>query len=217
MLGNAYAKNGFIVIQNILEDKLAADLHKALTELNWFLEIKDYQESRLIRIPYSEVRSPQNLLGVLDDIDHQLDRGKLFFMRLCANLDEFNNKCLDDFAAYLNTESFLAPIRQIVGKPEATQVWVEATCYDTDCFLSTHRDDHHPGNLVAFVLNFTRAWQLDWGGLLMIQKSSNVPPMIIPPIWNSLAMFSIPVDHHVSCVSPAATGKRYSLTGWLRP
>jgi Rps23 Pro-64 3,4-dihydroxylase Tpa1-like proline 4-hydroxylase len=44
----------------------------------------------------------------------------------------------------------------------------------------------------------------------------DAPPVIVPPAWNSLNIFTVPHDHLVSAVSPAATAKRYSLTGWLR-
>ena len=217
VLSQAYAQNRLIVIRNILLGEVALELQQALEGLDWFLEIKDRNEANILRIPLADVKTPDSLLAVLDNSEHPLDRNQLFFMRLCANVGEFNNKYLGDFADYLNTEEFLAPIRKIVGKPEVRHVWVEATRYDRCCFLGTHRDDHHPDNLVAFVLNLTQTWRIDWGGLLMYMKSEKTPPIILPPIWNSLSLFDVPVDHLVSSVSPAATGSRLSLTGWLRP
>jgi len=155
VLSQAYAQNRLIVIRNIFLDEVALKLQQALEGLDWFLEIKDSIESSILSIPLADVKAPDNLLAVLDNSEQPLDRNHLFFMRLCTNVEEFNDKYLRDFADYLNTEEFLAPIRKIVGKPEAKHVWVEATRYDRCCFLGTHRDDHHPDNLVAFVLNLT--------------------------------------------------------------
>jgi Rps23 Pro-64 3,4-dihydroxylase Tpa1-like proline 4-hydroxylase len=92
---------------------------------------------------------------------------------------------------------------------------MEATCYLSCCFLGGHRDDHHAANRVAFVYNLTPHWQMDWGGLLML-TNQNAQPSIVPPLWNSLAMFTVPRDHFVTAVSPAAREGRYSITGWLR-
>ena len=126
------------------------------------------------------------------------------------------NSVLKSLTDLIGSESFLDKIRMISSRQDIQTSWIEATCYDKNCFLGAHRDDHHPDNKIAFVLNLTREWKLDWGGLLMLQLREHQPPVIVPPTWNSLSMFNVPVDHTVSCVSPHATGRRYSLTGWFR-
>jgi SM-20-related protein len=218
-LRRMYEKNAALSIQNILEPDVAQSIHAALVDLDWILEVCDYtQADKLrvpLRVPLREIAKQDNLLSVLDTAAHNLDRNKLFYMRLCVDDERFNKSVLSELSLFLKSEPFLNMARTVTGKMEITHSWLEATCYDRCCFLGGHRDDHHPGNLVAFVLNLTPYWQLDWGGLLML-RFPNFPPTIIPPYWNSLSLFSVPLDHLVSCVSPAAAEKRYAITGWFR-
>ena len=211
----AYARHGALSIQNALRPEAAEEVFDALQKLDWVLEINDYSPGPRFRIPLREISCQNNLPRTIEEHAHGLDPGKLFYLRLCVESSQFTDPVLTRFAAYLGSEPFLAAMRTIIGMPEITHTWIEATCYDKGCFLGGHRDDHHPANAVAMVFNFTRHWQLDWGGLLMLLLD-NQPPVIVPPLWNSLSMFTVPRDHLVSCVSPAATARRYSITGWLR-
>jgi len=214
-MSRAYAANQAIVIRNILDSAAAERLSHALTTAPWYLEIKDYRQAEMLRVPVSEVPDRAHLLGILDSVRHQLDIDRLFFVRLALADTEFGDTALAEFRRFIDSEGFLDVMRRITGKAGVDRVWAEATCYEKCCFLGGHRDDHHPDNVVAFVFNMSKEWVLDWGGLLML-STPNAPPTILPPIYNSLAMFTVPRDHHVSAVSPAATGQRLSVTGWLR-
>ena len=215
-LTQAYAQRGALAIQNFLQPDFAKRLYDALCELDWFLEIKDYSQASMLRVPVSEDLSSWNLIAALDKTENEINRDELFFMRLCCHPEEFSSPVLKEFTDYINADEFLSIVKQITGHPEVTGTWVEATCYDKCCFLGGHRDDHHPGNVVAFVFNLTPQWQIDWGGLLTLLFGGNAPPVLVPPMFNSLNMFNVPLDHLVSSVSLAARGRRYSLTGWLR-
>lgn len=214
-LARAYTQNQAIVIRNILEPAVAERLSRALAAADWFLEIKDYNQSDIVRIPVSEVPDRDHLLGALQTVDHTLDTDRLFFMRLALADNEFGDTALGEFRRFLDSDEFLHVMRRITGKAAVNRVWAEATCYEKCCFLGGHRDDHHPDNVVAFVFNMSREWQLDWGGLLML-LTPEAAPTILPPLFNSLSLFTVPRDHLVSAVSPAATGQRLSITGWLR-
>jgi Rps23 Pro-64 3,4-dihydroxylase Tpa1-like proline 4-hydroxylase len=215
VLHEAYARQGALSIQNVMRPEVADQILDALLKLDWTLEINDYSPRPRFRVPLREISCQNNLSQAIEELAHGLDTSKLFYLRLCVEDSQFTDPILKQFADYLGSEPFLAMMRAITGRREVTHPWIEATCYDKGCFLGGHRDDHHPDNVVAFVFNFTRHWQLDWGGLLMLLLG-NQPPTIVPPLWNSLSMFTVPLDHLVSCVSPAATAKRYSITGWLR-
>jgi Rps23 Pro-64 3,4-dihydroxylase Tpa1-like proline 4-hydroxylase len=214
-LNRAYSQNGALSIQNILEPGVARELHDALVKLDWVLEISDYDQSGKLRVPRRELKKPDDLLSALDTVPHNLNRNNLFFMRLCVEDNYLNQPALTGLSQFLKSDEFLDVFRKITGRKEIAHLWLEATCYDKCCFLGGHKDDHHADNLVAFVLNLTPRWQVDWGGLLML-LFPNMPPTIVPPMWNSLSIFNVPVDHLVSCVSPAAAEKRYSITGWFR-
>lgn len=211
-----YAQHQAISIQNVLAPDIAKEIHEALTQLNWNLEINDYNPTPRLRIPLASIRNPDApLMNVLDEIPNNVDRDKLFYMRLNIDGNDFTNPLLIRFSEFLNSEEFLAPFRRVVGNPAINHCWMEATCYRPSCFLGGHRDDHHANNRVAFVFNLTPYWQMDWGGILMLAQP-NTQPAMVPVLWNSLSLFTVPRDHFVSAVSPAARGSRYSITGWLR-
>jgi len=215
-LQHIFSQQRAISIQNILQPQHAESIHKSLQKLDWYLEINDYEPGSRLRIPLTDLKHPNApLLNVLDEVDHQLNRKKLFYMRLNVDGIDFKDDILGEFSNYLNSDEFLGPMRQLTGMPVITHCWMEATCYKSCCFLGGHRDDHHANNRVAFVFNLTPYWQLDWGGLLML-TNPNSHPIIVPPLWNSLSMFVVPRDHLVSAVSPGAQSERYSVTGWLR-
>ena len=215
-LREVYARHGALSIQNAFRPEVAENIHNALLGLDWLIEIKDYSPNPSFRIPLRNFSGARNLSRAIEELEHGLNRYKLFFLRLCAEREQFADPVLTRFSDYLDSEEFLSVMRAVTGIDSISHTWVEATCYDKGCFLGGHRDDHHPNNAVAFVFNCTRHWQLDWGGLLMLLSAANQHPVIIPPLWNSLSLFTVPLDHLVSCVSPAATAKRYSITGWLR-
>ena len=215
-LQQVYAQHGAISIQNILVPEYAEAIHKELLNLPWEIEIKDYAQADSFRMPAADLADGCSVMDVLQSGNHGKDLNNLFYIRKCVNSENFSPGVLKEYVGALNADPFLELMRQITGHDDVTHSWVEATNYEKCCFLGAHRDDHHPGNKVAFVFNLTKQWKLDWGGLLMLQPSQSQPPIIVPPVWNSLSMFTVPINHTVSCVSPAATQGRYSLTGWLR-
>lgn len=213
----AFAQHGIVSMANILPEDLADRMYGEFGEVDWILQIKDYTLASCLEIPLSEVPNPDNLVEVLYSRKHELDLDKLFYIRLVAPADTLKTGALKQIIAFLNSAQFISSCRAIVGMDDINRAWVEATCYDKACFLGAHMDDHHPDNRVAFVLNLTRVWKLDWGGLLLLQNDPGNPPLLLPPAWNSLTLFRIPVNHTVTSVAQHAQGHRYSITGWLRP
>lgn len=118
---------------------------------------------------------------------------------------------------FLNTPAFLAFARTVTGVPTIVKVNAQATCYDKGHFLKFHNDHHaEEGREVAYVLNLTRKWQADWGGLLQFVAEDGSVEETLFPYFNSLTLFRVPMGHCVSFVSPFAEGARYAITGWFR-
>jgi len=212
-----FDRNGILTMANILPGDLANSMYEEFDKVTWILEIKDYSQRESLAIPLSEVTNSDNLVEVLYSRKHHIDLNDLFFIRLTASAADLKTKSLKQIVDFLNSDRFIGSCRAIVGMDDINRAWVEATCYDKGCFLGTHLDDHHPDNRVAFVLNLTRNWRLDWGGLLLLQKTPGTQPLLLPPLWNSLTLFRVPVSHTVTSVAQHAKERRYSITGWLRP
>lgn len=214
-LRSAYAQRRALSIQNILRPEIAERLRRAFTALEWNLEINDYGPSPRFRMRVTPELADTSPCVLLESVEHGMDPDKLFYLRMCVEDSQFTDPDLIAFRDFVNSDEFLRKMEAITGEAGLTHSWIEATCYGKGCFLGGHRDDHNPENVIAMVFNLTPKWRIDWGGLLMMVYP-NMPPAIVPPVWNSLSIFTVPQDHLVSAVSPAATEKRYALTGWAR-
>lgn len=117
---------------------------------------------------------------------------------------------------FLNSPQYVAFMRALTGDARVSRVDAQATAYRPGQFLRTHNDEHSgAGRLYAYVLNLTRRWQADWGGLLgFIDDDGRVIDTFMPR-WNALTLFRVPVRHAVSMVMPWAQDERLAITGWL--
>ncbi len=208
----AFAQTRAIAIPGILRPEAADAIYAALSGLSWDLEIKDYKQGHQLRIPITDnFDDVRDFLAYLKKNETAIDVKDLFYVRLNSNSAALQNGILKEFDDFLHSADFLETILAIVGDYAiASTSDFEHNCYAKGCFLGMHRDDHHPDNAVALAFNFSRNWKLDWGGFLMLQN------MVLPPQWNALSVFAVPADHFISCVSPAATEHRYTVSGWLR-
>ncbi len=116
---------------------------------------------------------------------------------------------------FFNSPPFLAFIRDFTGDRELTMVGAQATRYLPGQFLRLHDDRHEEeGRRYAYVLNLSRRWEADWGGLLHFVNEDGSPRGAFLPLWNSLSLFKVPAKHHVGLVAPWAREPRLAITGW---
>lgn len=124
---------------------------------------------------------------------------------------------LQALAAFLNGETFLGFVRDITGDDRPKFCDVQATRYRPGQMLTVHNDANAAKDrLYAYVLNFTRAWRTDWGGLLLFHDDAGHVPEGFTPAFNALNIFRVPQKHAVSYVAPYAAADRLSVTGWVR-
>ena len=82
-------------------------------------------------------------------------------------------------------------------------------------YLTRHRDNvQAERRRLAYVLNFTRTWHPDWGGLLQFYENDGTPRDAWTPQFNSLVLFDVRHVHSVTYVAPHAAAPRFALTGW---
>ena len=115
-----------------------------------------------------------------------------------------------------NTPEYVALMQALTGDARVRRVNAQATRYRPGQFLRWHTDiDSSEGRLYAYVLNLSRDWQADWGGLLQfIDDDGRVLDTLLPR-WNTLSLFAVPAGHAVSLVAPWAAQDRLAITGWL--
>jgi SM-20-related protein len=124
---------------------------------------------------------------------------------------------LDDFAQFLSQEDTLDFFRALLDEPALTFADAQATAYGPGHFLTAHDDDVHGKNRVAaYVLNLSKDWSLDWGGLLAFHEPGAAAAEALVPSFNTLNLFAVPQRHSVTMVAPFTPRRRYSITGWFR-
>lgn len=116
---------------------------------------------------------------------------------------------------FFNSPQFLEFIRWFGNDPSINMVGAQATRYRPGEFLRQHDDRHEDeGRRYAYVLNLSREWEADWGGLLQfVDARGNVIDTFVPR-FNSLSLFKVPAGHVVTLVAPWAKQPRLAITGW---
>lgn len=91
-----------------------------------------------------------------------------------------------------------------------------ASRYSPGSFLSPHHDG---GNgCAAFVINLSRSWLPQWGGLLtFLNNDWRTVRRVCTPAFNTLCLFELPADRAVPhLVSQVVVGHRLAFTGWYK-
>ena len=116
---------------------------------------------------------------------------------------------------FLNSPQFLDFARQLTGDPAIRMVSAIGVRYRAGHFLRAHNDLANDENRAfAYVINLSRQWSPDWGGLLhFLDPEQRRVVDTFTPLWNSLSLFRVPQPHVVSLVAPWAGSARYSITG----
>ena len=118
---------------------------------------------------------------------------------------------------FLNSREFLDFGQIVTGAPVVTKADAQATPYTRGPFLDRHVDEgHDQEHVAAYTFGFTRNWQPDWGGLLMLIEEGMDVSRAFLPRFNMLSIFDGRRLHAVSPVSPFAGDARYQITGWFR-
>lgn len=120
------------------------------------------------------------------------------------------------FAQWLSEPVALDFLRRVVGAADVRFADAQATAYAPGDFLTAH-DDAVAGKdrRAAYVLSLNPQWRAEWGGLLLFHRPDGTVEGLVPA-FNTLDLLAVPQPHSVSFVTPAAIGRRLSITGWLR-
>ncbi|MDC6170538.1 2OG-Fe(II) oxygenase [Paucibacter sp. XJ19-41] len=124
---------------------------------------------------------------------------------------------LFDFHQAINSEAALEAFRRLAGDERISFCDAQVTRYRPGHFLSMHDDDVAAKNRVmAYVVNLTRHWRPDWGGLLLFHGQGGLVEGGFSPLFNVMNLFKVPQQHSVSLTAPFAGSDRLSITGWVR-
>ena len=214
-LKDEYEKLNIIQINNILEESFAEALFKqAFLEKNWVLSTgfgkNKFQKST------SKQFENANSLQIKNVNNHfKNDEFTYIFHRTMNNSKpNFLEFCI---RKQLNSEKFINMINKITNKNVTQLSTLFLSKYKSNHFLSPHSDK---GNgKVAFVLNLSKFWKPQYGGILnfLDESRENIIKSFVPN-FNNLILFEVPEEkdkpHFVSHVAPNIKHNRYAITGW---
>ena len=214
-------QNTRVQIPGFLQEDAAVAIHGCLAEqIPWALAERSGGASRTISAEAYAAMSEQERQALLAQA---YDRAKTEFqfsydsyMMVRAVKEGWARNLLHDVLEFLNTPEFLLFARRLTGEPTIDRVSAQATRYRPGQFLTRHQDeDVSEGRVCAYVINLSKDWDSDWGGLLQFHDADKRLIDSFVPYWNHLSLFRVPQSHTVSLVAPWAGSDRLAITGWF--
>lgn len=216
-------RTGRVQIEDYIEPAGAERLRECLShEVPWSLSLCDAQGPRVMLPDAYAALGPAQRQDLYRQVAADGPPGGYRFAydsyMMTRAYDEGRDPglLLHPLLEFLNSPQYLVFMRALTGEPRVVRIDAQATAYRPGQFLREHTDEHRgTGRLFAYVLNLTRHWRADWGGLLSFIDDYGNSVETFMPRWNSLSLFRVPVRHAVSMVMPWAEGERLAITGWL--
>lgn len=221
-LAEAYSHKRRLQIRHILAPDSAEYLARCLeSEVPWGLaccdvEPKLYRAEEVAR--WSDSKRKQLIGQIYRRATREFQYAYACYPMLDAYLQSWAQvPALDCFLDYLNSDEMLSFVRTVTGRRDIIKGDAQATRYGPGHFLKCHNDDvESEYRAAAYVFNFTRRWDADWGGYLQFYDENGDIEQAFLPRFNTLNIFTVPQRHSVSYVPAYAGGARYAITGWFR-
>lgn len=221
-LANRYKLKHRLQIRDVLTAESVRWIHEIVRNLSWGLvfqrgkQVVELSPDALARL------SPADAQAMLSEIHAQARSEYQFlygFHPLLRHYFAANQPYhpLFDIFEFINSAPMLDFVRTVTGLSNIRWADAQVTCFRAGHFLKYHTDETpSQRRAAAYVLNLTPRWGRDWGGYLQFFDDKYDIEEGLRPIFNALNIFSIPMDHSVSVVSPYVTEARLAITGWFR-
>lgn len=210
-----------IQIPEVLLPEAAERLYQCLLrEVPWGIAYIDGEQSRLLEAANISSFTQTDWLTLNDRVQMRAADKFQFIYNSYMMITAYKEKrdpglILHTVVEFINAPPFLNLMRQVSGIPHIMMADAQATRYTAGHFLKKHNDSVvNQSREVAYVLNLTKNWQADWGGLLHFMDDDGKVTETFFPSFNSLVLFQVPMWHQVSYVAPFAAHGRYAITGW---
>ena len=225
-LAATFARDGRVQVRDLLTEEAAEEIYRILSGATpWGIAWQSGDKDKPQAIEAPELQ--QSGAGKQREIAEgtyraAANREYAFqfarFPILNAYLGKWNEgSAYDVLLEHINAPDYLDFIRQVTGIPTISKADAQATLFAPGHFLGRHIDSHvAEGWVVAYVMNFTKDWQPDWGGYLNFFDEEGDIVAGYKPRFNALNMFRVPRAHAVSFVPPFAPVGRFAITGWFR-
>jgi len=220
---NIYVSQGYVVIQNFLQDEYVENFYNFLNDMNpnwWYHtsvtevgkdEIRNFQDEKTQKIITDKRNSALKLFSQSKDFSFSFYRTLGNHYETCyCKLCQFNKDIIEN-------SNFKKLVEEVTGEIELKLGTYFYTEYKPGDFLYPHTDS--PNGRVAIVLHMTKNWEPWYGGNLNLldSKWQNIKATLVPK-FNSLTIMKIKEDvnpHFVEYIPPNVTEKRYGMVCWF--
>lgn len=221
-LAAEYGKKKRMQIRGFLAEQSAKAVYEELQQLPWGLAYNE--RSNVVQMSPDQVAAlqPPEAARIMAAIQQRSRSEYQFLYAYFPILKAYFTRNspwfgIYDFYEFLNRPDTLALLRKVTGLENIRWADGQATWFKPGHFLKAHTDEEAAtGRLAAYVMNFSPGWERDWGGFLQFFDDRDNIEAAFKPTFNTLNIFTIPQLHSVSMVSTYVTGRRISVTGWLR-
>lgn len=205
--------DNFVIIENWLPPTLANEIASRIEDVeDWSVRLCDKTKGPRVLSPaeFGEIGlTPEEFAKCPSrDVSDLARTGQMAYLFFIKSLVEFDKDLYDQLCCrFLEAANGMADIaNDVVVEPVVSM-------YTAGCFLGQHTDTVGKRE-VAFIANFSRNWQPDFGGCLTVFKQGRWE--VIPPKFNSLILMDVKTlsSHYVSQVASWVTAKRTAITGW---
>ncbi|MGA7966728.1 MAG: 2OG-Fe(II) oxygenase family protein [Gammaproteobacteria bacterium] len=221
-----FSERGRVQIPGLLEPAYADTLEGCLsTDVPWGLSVLENGKGRTFKAEELQQMQRADWQKLMLEVQNSAREGYQFIFNSYQMVTAWKERrdpelLLHPFFEFLNSAPMLDFAREVTGCRDIAKADAQATRYLPGHFLRRHDDfgqqSATDSRLVAYVLNLSRDWHADWGGLLQFMDENERVTESWVPRFNSLSLFKVPAWHCVSCVAPYATAPRLAITGWFR-
>lgn len=214
-----YQRDGHLLVRDFFQPHVAEALAAHVKALDWGLAIRGQSGDQHFTPQELRTLDAQTRQAHSIAIQQQAEKGfgySFLNHRMVETAEQGHDDLLSRFVRWMATPECLSAIEAMTGETPLNRVYAMATMYQRGSFLTAH-DDHtdNERRRLAYVLNLTPKWRAHWGGLLQFTDAAGDVTASFVPHFNSVALFKVPQDHHVSYVAPYAMGSRIAITGWF--
>ncbi|MFD2166303.1 2OG-Fe(II) oxygenase [Thalassotalea euphylliae] len=220
---DAFQTDGYVKVPQALHCETATIIKEAIdNQHSWNLVFNhqgSHQDLNALQVADWTEQQKKDLVNI---VNAQASDGFQYFYENIPLYDIYYDNLLPEhffntIYEFLNSKETLTFFRELLNEPAISFVDAQITRFGPGHFLNVHNDAvANKNRIAAYVINLTHDWRPDWGGALhLLDSEQNIHKSFLPS-FNEINIFKIPVDHYVGYVSPFASNKRISITGWLR-
>ena len=220
-LGQMFQQDQRVRVEGLLESSFAEDVLDSLQrEVKYDYIFFSQGQNQVLSEDQMNAKDQVGRQNLQQDLLQLATQGIGFFYtayRMDGENEQRAPAILKSLFSLMNNNQMLNLIREITGVKNLASASGQFTRYRPGNYLTRHSDDiTQESRQIAYVLNFTKHWHPDWGGLLQFYQKDGTPRDAWEPRFNSLYLFDVQHVHSVTYVTPYAAAPRYALTGWFR-